>query len=109
LFFNGNTFADVGRNVADFIFAEAPAPRRREIVSAVAHYIAGVLGWNEMVGIVHGVWFAAETFVPGVRVRTLRGSARGVVQRVLDDGRIAWLPDGGSMELLALPESLLPE
>jgi hypothetical protein len=44
-----------------------------------------------------------------VRVRTLRGSARGVVQRVLDDGRIAWLPDAGSMELLALPESLLPE
>jgi hypothetical protein len=62
-----------------------------------------------MLSIVHAVWFAANTFGPGVRVRTLRGSARGVVRRVLDDGRIAWLPDGGSMELLALPESLLPE
>src|SRR6266516_1799854 len=46
LFFNGNTFADVGRTIVDFIFADLPAVRRREVMSAVAHYIAGVLPWE---------------------------------------------------------------
>ncbi len=36
LFFNGNTFADIARNVADVIFAELPQIRRRELTSAVA-------------------------------------------------------------------------
>ena len=43
----------------------------------------------------------------GMRVKTLRGSLRGVITRVLDDGRVAVRPDGGSSELLSLPESLL--
>jgi hypothetical protein len=43
--------------------------------------------------------------VPGVRVKTLRGSARGVVVRVLEDGRIVWRTEGGT-ELTALPETL---
>jgi hypothetical protein len=34
LFFNGNTFADVGRTIVDFVFAELPTTRRREIVFA---------------------------------------------------------------------------
>ncbi len=44
---------------------------------------------------------------PGDRVRTLKGSLRGTVKRILPDGRIAWKPDSSSNELLALPESLL--
>src|SRR5436190_21845145 len=43
LFFNGNTFADVGRTVVDFVFADLPTIRRRELMSAIAHHIAGVL------------------------------------------------------------------
>src|SRR6266446_3468902 len=43
LFFNGNTFADVGRTIVDFVFGDLVTSRRREVMSAVAHYIAGVL------------------------------------------------------------------
>ena len=49
LFFNGNTFADVGRQIAAALFADLPTPRRREVMSAVAHYIAGVLDRESMV------------------------------------------------------------
>jgi hypothetical protein len=48
------------------------------------------------------------SFQPGDRVKTLRGSARGVVVRTAADGRIVWRLDGGG-ELLALPEDLLTE
>src|SRR5213594_792815 len=53
LFFNGNTFADVGRTIVDFVFAELPTTRRREVMSAVAHYIAGVLDHDSMAQIVN--------------------------------------------------------
>lgn len=46
---------------------------------------------------------------PGDRVRTLRGSLRGVITRVLDDGRVAVRPDGSKGELISLPENLLSE
>src|SRR5436190_3690703 len=36
LFFNGNTFADVGRQIVAALFADLPTTRRREVVSAVA-------------------------------------------------------------------------
>jgi hypothetical protein len=42
-------------------------------------------------------------------VKTLRGSLRGVIIRMLDDGRVAVRPDGTTGELLSLPESLLPD
>src|SRR6266705_7038756 len=106
LFFNGNTFADVGRALVDLIFAELSTGRRREVMSAVAHYIAGVLPREAMVEIVEALCESAE-FQPGDRVKTLRGSTRGVVRRILPDGRMAWQPDGSQSELLALPESLL--
>jgi hypothetical protein len=51
----------------------------------------------------------AASFAPGDRVKTLRGSAHGVIARIEEDGRVAWRPDGGERELLALPESLLRE
>jgi hypothetical protein len=43
LFFNGNTFAELGRELAAALFADLPPLIGREVTSAVAHYIAGVL------------------------------------------------------------------
>ena len=37
------------------------------------------------------------------------GSTRGVIVRVLPDGRVAWAPEGSRSELVALPESLWRE
>jgi hypothetical protein len=46
------------------------------------------------------------SFQPGVRVKTLRGSLRGKVVAILEDGRVQWSADTGSV-LIALPESLV--
>src|SRR5260370_13205485 len=43
LFFTGNTFADVGRQLAAALFADLPTTRQRQVMSAVAHYIARLL------------------------------------------------------------------
>jgi hypothetical protein len=107
LFFNGNTFATIGRELATALFADLPDLRRREVASAVAHYIAGVLDREAMVAIVDSLSCSSD-FRPGDRVTTLRGSTHGTVVRLLDDGRISWRPDGVDSELIALPESLLP-
>jgi len=96
----------VGRQLAAALFADLPAGRRREIISAVAHCIAGVLDFEMMVEVVQSLCESAE-FKPGDRIKTLRGSSRGVILRLLSDGRVAWRPDGSRSELLALPESLL--
>lgn len=106
LFFNGNTFADIGRQVSDVLFADLPAVRRREVTSAIAHYISGVLDRENMVAIVESLWHSAD-LKPGDRVKTFRGSLRGVIVRKLPDGRVAWRPDRSSTELIALPESLV--
>ena len=77
-------------------------------MSVVAHYIAGVLDREAMISIVESLCQTAQ-LKPGDRVKTLRGSARGKLLRLMDDGRVVWQPDGSSSELMALPESLLPE
>jgi hypothetical protein len=87
------------------LFSDLPTGRKRELASAVAHYIAGVLDWESMEAMLHGMMEALE-FQPGDQVMTLRGSSRGVVVRLLPDGRVVWRPDGGRLELMALPESL---
>jgi hypothetical protein len=74
----------------------------------VAHYIAGVLDREAMVGIIEGLC-RSVTLRPGDRVRTLRGTTEGVVLRILDDGRVRWRVDGSGAELIALPESLVRE
>ena len=89
------------------IFSGHPPVRQREIASAVAHYIAGVLDREAMVEIVDTL-ARSTAFKPGDRVKTLRGSARGVVVRIAADGRAVWRIDGGG-ELIAMPEDLLPE
>jgi len=75
-------------------------------MSAIAHCIAGVLDREPMVEIVESLWQSAD-LKAGDRVKTLRGSTRGVIVRVQPDGRVAWRPDGSQAELVALPESLL--
>jgi hypothetical protein len=108
LFFNGNTFAELGRTLATAVFADLPTLRRKETASAVAHYITGVLDREAMAGVMRDLAKAAQ-FATGDRVKTMRGSLRGVITRVLDDGRVAVRPDGSASELLSLPESLLPD
>jgi hypothetical protein len=105
LFFNGNTFATIGRELVLAIFSDLPPVRKREASSAVAHYIAGVLDRESMVGIVESLCEAAS-FQPGDRVKTLRGTVHGTILRLLDDGRVVWQPDGAQSELMTLPESL---
>ena len=108
LFFNGNTFSYIGREMCLALFSDLPSGRKRELASAVAHYIAGVLDWESMGAIMDGM-VAATDYPPGDRIMTLRGSTHGVVVRLLPDGRVLWKPDGASMELMALPESLRRE
>lgn len=62
LFFNGNTFAELGRELAAALFADLPPLIGREVTSAVAHYIAGVLDEASFHGIILG---AADEASPG--------------------------------------------
>lgn len=48
LFYNGNTFATIGRELSLALFSDLPPARRREVASAVAHYIAGVMDRGSM-------------------------------------------------------------
>ena len=74
----------------------------------MGHYIAGVLDRESLFAVVQELSEAFD-FQPGDRIMTLRGSSHGVVVRLLPDGRVLWKPDGASMELMALPESLRRE
>lgn len=105
LFLNGNTFSFVGRELTLALFSDLPPLRKREAASAIAHYIAGVLGREEMTSLVDDLCRSADLTV-GTKVRTLKGSLRGVIVRVLEDGRVGWRPDESAAELLCLPESL---
>src|SRR5207244_3312963 len=108
LFFNGNTFAEIGRALANALFSDLPLPRRKEASSSVAHFITGVLGQEMMVAAVESLGKVAS-FAVGDHVKTLRGTTRGIVVRLLDDGRVVWRPNGGDAELMASPAALLPQ
>jgi len=108
LFFNGNTFAEIGRALATALFSDLPFHRRKEAASAVAHFITGVLEEDLMVQAVKALSSSSD-FKPGDRVKTLRGSLHGVIVHVLEDGHVVWRPDGTNNELTGLPESLLPD
>jgi hypothetical protein len=106
LFFNGNTFSTIGRELTVVLFQELPLVRKREAASAVAHYIAGVLDRNSMIGIVEALCASAE-LKPGDRVKTLRGSSNGTILKILNDGRVVWRSDLSATDLIALPEALV--
>jgi hypothetical protein len=105
LFFNGNTFAGIGRQIMTLVMAELPTHRLRIVISSAAHYIAGVLDREAMIQIVERLCASAD-FVPGMQVKTLRGTSQCVVVCMLEDGRIVWRTEAGT-ELIALPESLI--
>ncbi len=107
LFFNGNTFATIGRELSFALFSDLVPGRKREVGSAVAHYIAGVLDRQAMVDAVETLC-QSTILQPGDRVITLRGTMHGTILRVLADGRVVWRADSGA-ELTALPESLVTE
>ena len=108
LFFNGNTFATIGRELSFALFSDLVPGRKREVGSAVAHYIAGVLDHDVMVQIVDSLCQTA-VFQVGDRVKTLCGTLHGQIVRILDDGRVVWRADGTENELITLPESLIQE
>jgi hypothetical protein len=108
LFFNGNTFATIGRELSFALFSDLVPGRKREVGSAIAHYIAGVLDHEAMVQMVESLCQTAA-FQVGDRVKTLRGSLHGQIVRILDDGRVVWRADTAENELIGLPESLIPE
>jgi hypothetical protein len=108
LFFNGNTFAEIGRALATALFADLKFQRRKEASSAIAHFITGVLDEEMMLAMMESL-FETASFQPGDRVKTLRGSTHGIIKQILDDGRVVWQPEGTKSELIALPESLVPE
>jgi hypothetical protein len=90
------------------LFSDLPFSRRKEASSAVAHYITGVLDQELMIAAVESLSETAD-FKPGDRVKGLRGSMRGAIVKMLEDGRVVWQPDGAHSQLVALPESLLRE
>ena len=106
LFFNGNTFSSIGRELSLVLFEVLPPLRKREVASAIAHYIAGVLDRESMTSIVESLWESAD-LKPGDRVKTFRGASQGTIVRILSDGRVVWRSDTSSSELIALPESLI--
>jgi hypothetical protein len=105
LFFNGNTFAEIGRALITALLRDPPLHRRKEAASAAAHFITGVLDRDSMIGMMNELCESAD-LKPGDAVKTLRGSMSGKIIRVLPDGRVVWRPDSGA-ELTALPESLI--
>jgi len=105
LFFNGNTFAEIGRSFATALFSDLPFHRRKEASSAVAHFVTGVLAEDLMIAAIESLSEASD-WKPGDRVKTLRGSLHGVIVRLMPDGRVVWKPDSTASELTALPESL---
>ena len=107
LFFNGNTFAEIGRALTNALLRDLPFHRRKEAASAAAHFITGVLDHDSMMRTIHELCEAAD-LKPGDSVKTLRGSMSGTILRVLPDGRVVWRPDSGA-ELTGLPESLICE
>jgi hypothetical protein len=108
LFFNGNTFATIGRELAFALFSDLPPVRKRETSSAIAHYIAGVLDREAMIAIVESLCETAD-WKAGDRIKTMRGTTHGLIVKILDDGRVIWKPDGSESELIALPKSLIRE
>lgn len=106
LFLNGNTFANIGRELSLALFSDFPSIRKSEMSSIIGHYIAGVLDREAMIEIFNGLC-TVSVFKAGDHVKTFRGTSHGVVTRILEDGRVVWRSDGSSAELMARPESLL--
>ena len=105
LFYNGNTFAEIGRALTNALFASLTFHRRKEASSAVAHFITGVLEQELLIAAIDSLSEITD-WKPGDRVKTLRGSLHGKILRILENGNIIWQPHNTDSELTALPENL---
>lgn len=108
LFFNGNTFAEIGRTLALIIFSDLPPSRRSIVVSSIAHYIAGVPEMDKMAltDILNSLT-APKTLTPGTKVQTLKKTLKGTIEKVLPDGRLKIVLDETNLTMIATPDSLL--
>ena len=106
LFFNGNTFSNIGRELSLALFFDLSHARKAQVSSAVGHYIAGVMDFEIMTEILISV-SQPTSFKAGDRVKTFRGTLRGTIVRVLSNGRVVWKSDGSESELIASADSLL--
>ena len=105
LSYNGNTFAEIARQMAAALFADLPPSRLKFVTSTIAHFVAGVLPRDSMQAQIDEA-VSVLNFTPGVRVKTLRGTLKGVVTGILEDGSVTWRTDGTQLELITLPEAL---
>ena len=105
LFLNGCTFAALANTLLVAVFAEADPIRRREIADAGAGYVSGVRDRAELIALTASLC-EDDALAPGDAVQTLRGSATGIVVRVIDDGRITWRSDATQSELTGTAASL---
>jgi hypothetical protein len=108
LFFNGNTFAELGRGLSYALFADVIAIRKKQLASLVAHFIAGVpevdeaalrTGLEELTRL--------ENFQVGDKVATLQKTLRGTIIRINEDGTIVWKCEQTAAVMTGTPQSLL--
>jgi hypothetical protein len=104
--FNGNVFAELARQILGVATLGLPAARVEVITSLAAHCVAGVLDKTVALDGIKSL-LKVEALRPGDPVSTLQSSICGKITRVLADGRVAWLPDNGGIELIATPETLI--
>jgi hypothetical protein len=108
LFFNGNTFAELGRGITHALFAEVPTLRRKQIASLVAHFIAGLPDVDEIV-LRRGLDDLAqmEQFQIGDQVATLKKTLTGKIVQINDDGTLVWKCDQTGSVITATPQALI--
>jgi len=109
LFFNGNTFAELGRGLTHALFADVATLRRKLIASLAAHYIAGLPDVDETI-LTKGLQDLAriEQFSVGDTVATLKRTLTGKITRLNDDGTLVWKCDQTGALMTATPQSLIP-
>ena len=108
LFFNGNTFAELGRGLSYALFADVAAIRKKQIASLVAHFIAGVPEVDEA-ALRTGLeeFTRLENFQVGDKVTTLQKTLSGIITKINEDGGIVWKCDQTGAVMIGTPQSLL--
>jgi len=108
LFFNGNTFAELGRGLSYALFADVTAVRKKQLASLVAHFIAGVPEVDE-VALRTGLQELTrlENFQVGDKVTTLQKTLSGIVTKINQDGGIVRKCDQTGAVMTDPPQSLL--
>jgi hypothetical protein len=93
LFFNGNTFAELGRGLTHALFADVPMMRRKQIASLAAHFVAGLPDVDQKV-LKTGLedLCQIDQFKIGDRVATLKKTLTGKVIRLNDVERLSGSP-----------------